>query len=161
MKKQQTFSELLETANRQLEKCKLRESRGRLSLRSRSFPPKPGDKPGKQYEIAMGVSASPAGLKVAIAKAKAIEADLLLGRFTWPAAQVKRQPADSVSEWVERYEKDHWEHTKRTPTKENSFHKNYRLYYQKLPQDEPFSLDLLHVVSAAGRVRSKARGDRT
>ena len=37
-------------------------------LRGRHFPPKPGDSEGGRYEIALGVSATPAGLKVAIAK---------------------------------------------------------------------------------------------
>ncbi|MBD2156294.1 hypothetical protein [Leptolyngbya sp. FACHB-16] len=92
----------------------------------------------------MGVNASPAGLKVAIAKAKAIDADLMWERFTWePHLKGKDKPAESVGEWVGRYEKDHWEHTQRNPTKENSFHKNYRLYFQKIPQDLPLTVELL------------------
>lgn len=138
------FNELLEEANQQLEKVSLRANKGRILLRSRHFPPKPGDEPGKQYELGMGVSASPAGLKVAIAKAKAIDADLLWERFTWEShLKGKDKPAECVGEWVERYEKDHWEHTQRNPTKENSFHKNYRLYFQKIPQDSPLTVELL------------------
>jgi hypothetical protein len=42
------IEELLVEANRQLEKCGLREKKGRLYLRSRHFPAKPGDKLGEQ-----------------------------------------------------------------------------------------------------------------
>jgi hypothetical protein len=122
----------------------LREKKGRLYLRSRHFPPKPGSELGEQYEIGMGVHASPAGLKVALAKAKAIDSDLLWGRFDWkPYLKGKSKPAETVEEWVRRCEEYHWQHTPRTPTKENSYHKNYRLYYQKMSQQAALTVDLM------------------
>ena len=139
-----SIKEIIASSNQQLEQCGLREKRGRLYLRSRHFPPKPGDEPGQQYEIAMGVNASPAGIKVALAKAKQIDSDLMWDRFDWkPYLKGPQKIPETVGEWVSRYEADHWEHTPRTATKENSYHKNYRLYYQKMSEGSPLTLELM------------------
>lgn len=137
----------LSKANAQLDQCSLRIRKGRIYLRSRKFPPKPGDERGKQYEIGMGVSANPAGVKVALAKAKAIDADLMWNRFDWaPYLKGSQQFPDKASKWVERYEKRHWEVTPRNATKETTYHLNYRLFFDKIPDDEPITLDLLRRV---------------
>jgi hypothetical protein len=85
-KLQQTAPDLKERinqANQGLEKVSIRQKDNRLYVRGRHFPPKPGDSEGGRYEIALGVSATPAGLKVAIAKAKDIDNALLWEKFDW------------------------------------------------------------------------------
>ncbi|MEO1148219.1 MAG: hypothetical protein AAFY26_21800, partial [Cyanobacteria bacterium J06638_22] len=105
----EAFGDQLRVTNAHLEKCGLRVKGGKVYLRSRHFPPKPGHVPGKQYELAMGVSASPAGLKVAIAKAKAIDSDLMWGRFSWKHhLRGKAAIPETIAQWVERYEEHHW-----------------------------------------------------
>ena len=141
------ITQVLSTANAQLDQCSLRARKGRIYLRSRRFPPKPGDKQGTQYEISMGVVANPAGVKVALAKAKSIDADLMWGRFEWKGwTKGRSQFSENASAWVSLYEKNHWEITPRTTTKEATYHKNYRLYYKKLPDTEPLTLELLRRV---------------
>ena len=71
------LKEQINQTNQGLEKVSIREKDNRLYVRGRHFPPKPGDSTGGRYEIALGVSATPAGLKVAIAKAKDIDNALL------------------------------------------------------------------------------------
>jgi len=146
-KLQQTAPDLKERinqANQGLEKVSIRQKDNRLYVRGRHFPPKPGDSEGGRYEIALGVSATPAGLKVAIAKAKDIDNALLWEKFDWgPFLKGDQKPPETVAAWVKRYETQHWEQTQRTPTKENSYHKNYRLVFNRLPQEEPLSFEVL------------------
>jgi integrase len=134
----------IEEANQQFEKLAIRVRGGQLHVRSRHFPPKPGKKQSKRTELSLDCRATIAGLKVAIAKAKEIDSQLVWQKFDWkPYLKGKDRPPELVKEWVERYCIQHWEKTQRNPTKENSFHKNYWLYFQKLPQDEPMDIDLL------------------
>ena len=64
-------------ANQGLEKVSIREKTTGCMCGGDTSPPKPGDSTEGRYEIALGVSATPAGLKVAIAKAKDIDIALL------------------------------------------------------------------------------------
>lgn len=138
------LKERINQVNQGLEKVSIREKDNRLYVRGRHFPPKPGDSTGGRYEIALGVSATPAGLKVAIAKAKDIDNALLWEKFDWePFLKGNQKPPETVAEWVNRYETRHWEQTLRNPTKENSYHKNYRLLFNRLPQDELLTIELL------------------
>lgn len=140
------ISERLKEINQQFSKVKLREKDGKLTIRA-IFPPKSGETESHRSELATGCNATPAGLKIAEQKAREVDAQLLLGKFDWTPylkGRLKRyKPAETVQEWVERYEADHWQHTERNPTKENSYHKTYRLQFKRLPQDSPLTLDLL------------------
>ncbi|MGF1499505.1 MAG: hypothetical protein ACFB8W_22170 [Elainellaceae cyanobacterium] len=141
---QSDFKESLRQANRNLEKVAIREKDNRLYVRGRHFPPKPGETESGRCEIALGASATPAGLKIAFVKAKDIDNALLWGKFDWlPYLKGDQKPPEEVVEWVKRYEARHWQQTPRTPTKENSYHKNYRLIFNRLPQQEPLTFELL------------------
>ncbi|NJR66941.1 MAG: hypothetical protein HC772_19135 [Leptolyngbyaceae cyanobacterium CRU_2_3] len=75
---------------------------------------------------------------------KKIEAELLLGKFTWDDySKEKSKPAETIAEWVDRYEQNYWERTECNPTTERSFETGYRHYFWQLPQDKPLTLDLL------------------
>ncbi|MBE9178749.1 hypothetical protein IQ268_09270 [Oculatella sp. LEGE 06141] len=146
------LTQRIKDANRGLEKISIREKDGKLYVRGRtrdSFPPKPSGEQPDRAEIAMGVSATASGLKVAIAKAKAIDADLIWGKFDWtPHLKGKQKPPETVAEWVRRYEEHHWLMTPCTThderlSKENSYHKNYRLMFNRLPQNAPLTTELL------------------
>jgi len=153
------FSDRLFEVNQQLESVTIRVRGRKLSIRG-TFPPKPGDgnKP-KSYEISTGCSATPAGLRIAKEKAREIDSLLIRERFDWrPYLKGKAKPAETVLEWVERYEADHWQKTPHTSTKENSFHKNYRLYFQRMPQDELLTIDLLkHTITKESKPATRNR----
>jgi hypothetical protein len=67
-----------------------------------------------------------------------------MGKFAWePFLRGNQKPPKTVAEWVNRYETKHWEQTLRNPTKENTYHKNYRLVFNRLPQNKPLTIELL------------------
>ena len=85
MTKAKTPAELIERANRELCKVKLRLKKGRETIYIRgTFPPKPGhgDYP-KQYDIGTGLPATLDGIRIAKARAKQLEADVMLEKFSW------------------------------------------------------------------------------
>lgn len=137
----------LDDINQQLERVSLREKDGRLYIRGRrsnSFPLKPGERKPRRVELALGVSATPAGMKVAIARAKAIDSQLLWGKFEWNSwLRGNAKPPDSIAEWVQRFEQNYWHHNEKTLTKERTFRNSYSHYFSALPQDIPLSLPLL------------------
>lgn len=55
----------------------------------------------------------------------------------------KQKLAKTVGEWLEKFETDHWNHVQKSPTKLNSWHKDYELKFNHLPKDEPLTLELL------------------
>ncbi len=107
--------------NQQLEKVSLRQKGGKLYVRGRAddtFPPKPGEREVKRVELALECNASPTGLKVAKLRAQEIDSQLLWGKFNWtPYLRGKSKLAQTVAEWVEKYEAAHWESTPRTPSR--------------------------------------------
>ncbi|MBE9069597.1 hypothetical protein IQ260_23405 [Leptolyngbya cf. ectocarpi LEGE 11479] len=137
----------LQAINQQLEKVSVRQKGGKLYVRGKaddSFPPRPGQDKPRRVELALNCNASMAGLKVAKAKAQEIDSQLLWGRFDWgPYLKGKQRPAKTVAEWIDKYEADHWASTPRTLTKENSYQQNYRLFFNRLPQERVLTLDLL------------------
>jgi integrase len=139
------IDERIKEVNTQLERVTLRRKGGKLYIRGR-FPLKPGSQVRERHELPTGCNATPAGLKVAIAKAKEIDSLLQWDKFDWAAYQKGKtvQPVDiTIQEWVERYELAHWEQTERTPSKESSFQSCYRHYFHQLPQSECLTLELL------------------
>jgi integrase len=141
------FDEKLAKANQQLDRVSIRARGKKLSIRG-TFPPKPGDgsKP-KSYEISTGKPATATGLEQVRAIAQEIESQLIRDKFDWiPFLKGKDKPAETVGEWIERFEANHWSITPQTPTKLNSYHKDYRLKLNHLPPDEPLTEELLRRV---------------
>lgn len=133
-------------ANGLLSKVRLRVRGEKLYIQG-TFPPKPGEYKAKQREIPTGCNATPAQIKVALAKAKGIDSQLLLGTFDWSDyAKNKPKSLETVADWVERCEASHWERTERNPTTERSFETGYGHYFRQLPKNEPLTLDLLRKV---------------
>lgn len=141
------FDKKLQEINGQLHQCRLVVRGRKLSIRA-IFPPRPGESDSIRTHLPTGYFASMAGLKSAIEKARIIDADLLAGRFDWTPylkGRLKQlKPAETIGEWVEAYTKNHWlKNDESNLNKRNSFSKNYQIYFNRLPKDEPISEDLL------------------
>lgn len=81
---------------------------------------------------------------MAAAIAQEIDSLLVRDKFEWePYLKGKQKPAATVGEWLEKFEADHWNHVQKTPTKQNSWHKDYELKFNHIPKDEPLTLELL------------------
>lgn len=78
------IDQLIQTANEQFDRVVIERRGQKLGLRG-SFPKKPGEggQRNKQRRIPLGIYANPEGVKVAIAKAKRLESDLVMERFQW------------------------------------------------------------------------------
>lgn len=104
------------TGTRDLESInqKLKSAGVRLRLVARNhklyirgtLPPRPGQDKAKQTYLALGLDATPYGLKMALAKSFQIWADLSQGKFTWDDYS-DTQEWDTVQAWIDRYKK-HW-----------------------------------------------------
>ena len=133
--------------NKSLSQCAIRRRGNRLSIRG-TFPPKPGDgNRAKSYEIATGKPATFAGLVQVKAIAQEIDGLLIRDRFDWtPWLKGVQKPAQTVGEWLASFEAAHWAKTPQSPTKLNSWHKDYELKFNHLPPGELLSIELLQTV---------------
>jgi len=135
--------ERIQAANGQLNKVKLRVRGEKLYIQG-TFPPKPGEYKARQRELPTGCNTTPAQFKIAIAKAKGVESQLVLGTFDWSNYdRSQTKPPASISDWIKRYEASHWERTERNPTTERSYETGYGHYFRQLPSSELLTLDLL------------------
>ena len=141
------FQSQLASINQKLERVRLRKKGSRLYMRA-TLPPKPGDGDrAKQYDLSTGCNCTPAGLKVARAKALELESLLDRERFDWtPYLKGKSKPPETVGEWLERFEKNFWEQNPRNPTKENYYRKDFQQKFNLLPQTAPLTGELLKQV---------------
>jgi integrase len=154
-----SIQEQIREVNRQLKLVSIREKKGWLYLRA-TLPPRPGEvgQP-KQHELRTGCNATAQGLKIAKAKALEVESQVMLGKFEWtPWLRGKYKPAVTVEEWVAKFEEDHWASREQSPTKLNSWKKDYQQKLEKLPQDRVLTGDLLretvlHLTKPATRSR--------
>lgn len=133
--------------NGQLQVCRLVVRGRKFSIRA-TFPPRPGGVEPIRTHLPTNCIVSPAGLKAATDKARSIDADLLAGRFDWtPYLKGKLKslkPAETVGDWIEAYTKDHWDREDGSnPNKQNSYKKNYQMFFDRLPQSEQLTEELL------------------
>lgn len=106
-----------------------------------TLPPKPGSNETRrsQQRIALGISASPAGLVLAEKKARKVSADLDCNAFDWaPYLTTKQLPPETVGGWVTRFESG-FRHTVEESTWETDYHDAFK----RLNQDEPLTVGLL------------------
>jgi integrase len=141
---------MLSQVNDQLRaaKCgvRLRQHGDRLYARA-TYPPKPGEQRPSQREIPIPVCINPAGLKKAKGIALTIGGQLTAKTFSWSSWQDELIPRpETVSAWVERFEKDYFERRARTPKSETTWRKDYQQPLGKLPPDAPLTADLLRNV---------------
>jgi integrase len=117
----------LEKANEQFSKIKIIQIKQSLYAQG-TFPPKKkhGTKP-KQYQVPLKCKATAEGLKIAIAKAKAIESALLLEKWEWEEDdKTKLTVEEAIKQYVEYY----WTKNPQTESK---------LYYHKIHRERIFN----------------------
>lgn len=110
-----------------------------LYLRSSSLPPKPGDRPGKRYQLPQG----PLGdlnLTKAESEAHRIWRLVVAERFKWADFLAPTDTA-TVGYWTERLKAYHLAHTDCSP---ETWAKHWeRLVFSRLPTDQPLSPEIL------------------
>lgn len=151
------FGEALGKTNTALDRVQIRQKGDRLYLRA-TLPPKPGDgnKP-KRCELSTGYGAHPEGLKFAKAKALEIEGQLIREKFDWtPWLKGKHKPAETVGEWVSKFENNYWESRERSLAKISTWKASYQEAFDRLDPEKPLTETLLR----AEILKSKA-GTRT
>lgn len=121
------------------------EVRGKhLYLRS-TFPPKPGSDSDKAYQqrLALGFHANPTGLKLAEQEARKVGALLDCGEFDWGHYVKNNVQAHSVSDWMQRFEADYFDRRERNPKSQTTWDKDYADVYQRLPGNEPLTVQVM------------------
>lgn len=124
------------------------ERRGdRLWLRA-TLPPKPHSDQIKPYrqKLSLGVRATPAGLQHAEHQARLLGAELNLGKFSWVnwgAADSDSGAGIPTAVWLKKFEADYWDRRSRNQQSETTWRIDYRAIFNKLPDDQPLSPELL------------------
>jgi hypothetical protein len=112
------------------------ERRGnKLWLRA-TLPPKPHINKQHPYQqkVSLDVNTTPAGLQAAFIKAKAMGLELDSLNFSWSNWIETPEKAEVISEWLQRFEDDHWQRTKRTDAALTTW-KDYQGIFNKLDRD--------------------------
>jgi integrase len=76
----------------------------------------------------------------------ALDVDLKILRDRWDWDEwlgTKGDRPQLVKDWLQQFEADHWQEVAKTPSKVNSWHKDYELKFNHLPADKPLSVELL------------------
>ena len=147
-----TIQDLLSEVNAELKAARIgvvvRVRGDRLSLRG-TFPPKPGSQKTDphQQDLALSIYANPAGFRRAKAEAIRIGGLLACKEFKWEDLGFGFKPTDSISDWLEKFERDYFNRRARTPKTETSF-EDY-LDTWKLFQDKAAPLTAETILVAA------------
>lgn len=131
----------------------------RLYLRA-TFPPKPGSDRNlpHQQRLFTGYHANPAGLKAAELDARVIGSLLEQNQFSWePYIKSPQTQAQTVGDWVEKFEKDYFSRRKKTPKSETTWASDYQKVFCTLPAGENLSLELLDQAIRATEPDSRTR----
>lgn len=160
------FKGRLKQANARLRTAKtglvIQQIGERLSLRG-TFPPRPGSARSSPFQqrLYLGIHANPAGLKLAEAEAKRVGVALDAGTFDW-GLYVKsdvKNDIPTVGDWVARFERDYFTRRQRSPKTVTTWRDDYLKAFNRLPQDEPLSVDLLrqHIEASQPDTRTRKR----
>lgn len=135
----------------------------RLYLQA-TLPPKPGSYRSKphQQKIALGIYANPAGVRTAEKEALRVGGLLACKEFSWDK-YLKPTPSSPVpqrvGEWVAEFEKDYFERRRRSRKSETTWTIDYRRMFDRLPQDQVLSIELIKelIVSTTPDSRTRKR----
>jgi hypothetical protein len=121
----------------------IEKRKSRLYLRA-TLPPKPHIKKGKPYQqrVSTGQKVTPAGLQAAIRKARMMGDQLGTGKFHWSDWIEISEDIESIGIWLERFEKSHWEKTKKTDAALTTW-KDYRVTFNRLEGDRALTTEAL------------------
>ncbi|MEQ9549944.1 MAG: site-specific integrase [Coleofasciculus sp. G3-WIS-01] len=114
----------------------------RLYLRA-TLPPKPGTHRGThQQEISLGVYCNADGLQFAKTEAMKLGAALATRSFDWNNyLELAVQDPTLVKEWIRKYEEDYFNKRTKNSASMTTWDKDYRLTFEKLPQDELLTVE--------------------
>lgn len=140
-------------------RCRVYRRHDRLVLRGK-LPPRPDSfKTGPHTQwLKIGlIYATAAGLRVARKKALEVSEQLIEGTFDW-ADWLEDQKA-TTAHWIVAFEQDYFERRGRNPKVETTWDKDYKIPFNKLPQDQPLTPEVLlsSVAQTAPNTRSRQR----
>lgn len=147
---------MLDRLNAKLEKVKIRQKGNRLYLRA-TLPPKTGEGTWKQTDVRTGCPATDDGYKAAYAKAQKLESDLIFERFRWEDWGETSPEQTAIADWIDKFEKAYWQETEKNKSQEGRFHRDYLTHYNRLPQDEPITLESLRRILIQFPPQSRTR----
>jgi hypothetical protein len=153
----------IDQANKRLKAAKvgvsIKVQGDRLCLRA-TLPPKPNSRKTSSFQqiISLGVRKSPAGLQYAEREARKIGALLDCKEFDWkPYMKPPTPKAEKVSEWVERFREDYFARRKETYQTLTTWKGDYQRGFNKLPQDQVLTSELMSKVLRTTEPDSKTR----
>lgn len=135
------------------------ERSGKTGLRLRAtLPPKPGEE-GKPYQqrITLTYRANPEGLKKAEAEARKVSGLVAAGDFDWTPYVKNYVQADSIGDWVERFEQDYFTRRERNPQSETTWRKDYAQVFNSLPASEALTAQVLLTAIASTSPDTRTR----
>lgn len=149
-------------ANERLGKSRVKIFRrgGTLWLRG-TFPPKPHIPKEKPYQqkMPLGLNVTMAGIKRAEQEAKLVSVQLEMGTFNWldwiDIKEVIENKA--VGYWVEAFTTDYWNKNTRDIKTARSWNSSWALSFNKLPQEEELTVDLLLKAALSSSPNTKVR----
>jgi len=117
----------------------------RLSLRA-TLPPKPDSQktgPHQQY-LALGIYANAAGLQRAEAEAKIVGGLLATNSFDW-GRYLEPEPTNvgTCRYWIEKFKIEYFAANGNEPTKQQTWKDHHEVFFNRLPQDEPLTREIL------------------
>ncbi len=124
----------LEKLNQQLSRVRIRDKKGYLYVRGQF----PTDNRVQRKEFALGCKNTADGRKIALAKTKEIDAQLLLDK--WEVVEKEKR---TVGEVLKAFTANYWTKLEKTEDRKYAWRKNQEAYFGYLPEDEIFSAKLL------------------
>lgn len=153
----------LEKLNNRLKAARLGvvvESRGKgtfLSLRAK-LPPKTGIGEWTRQYISLDIRNNPSGLRQAEAEARKLSGQLACREFKWSDWTEPEKPEfETVSVWVERFEKDYFERRSRNGKSESTWKTDYKYPFNQLPSNERLTAKMLRDAIVATEPDSRNR----
>jgi len=157
------FGEKLKAANAVLKRGTIRVAvirrNDRLYLRA-TLPPKPDAAKTEphQQDISLKVYANPGGLKRAIAEAKRVSAAVALEQFDWEDWGHKPKVLRlTVAQWTQQFEKQYFTDRQRNGGSETTWHKDFYLPFNQLPQGDLLTEELMLKVIEQKAPNSRSR----
>lgn len=129
----------------------------RLYLQA-TLPAKPGtNKQPHQQQLSLGIYANKEGIRHAKAEALRLSKLLATQSFNWEIYGITSPPTNTVENLVQQYEQQYFSQRDRNSKTLTTWDKDYRLTFQKLPQDQPLTLEILISTIKQTKPNSRSR----
>lgn len=158
------FDDELVSVNQQLKqegvRLKIRR-RGNTLFLVGTLPPKPSSTKTKrhQQEITLQLKAEPLNLREAADRARFIHQSLKLNKFNWEeySPKVYRQEHKTIGDLLIELSEERWQKLEKTPERELSWKHQVLNYLQKLPLNDPPTLEVFKQFLASYPETSRTR----